>query len=191
MARAVVLAVLGALLVAGSAQARTPRACKRLHGHARTVCVRKHTKPKPRPADPLGIPVKTTVLDGSTLTTAAGTFGITGELKAFLPGKVQLDAPTFGTFTAGSFSVAAGAPCSAVEFVAPSPYGATTGLMVLNADGSVLVAMHVNLPDCGGPALLLLGGKVGDTGLNSVVLDSVPGAVTAHLVVKVDLSGQR
>jgi hypothetical protein len=68
---------------------------------------------------------------------------------------------------------------------------ANPGVMVLNADGTVLAALHLTLPDCGGDTTLLLGGTATQPdGLTALVLDSVPGPATAHLVVKVDLSGK-
>lgn len=188
MSRICAAAALAALLLAVPAHAKTPRACKHLHGHTKKVCVRKHSKPK-KDVLPLGIPTTTSLLDGSTVTTAAGTFGVTGQINGFIPGKVALNSATNNNLTSGALTPAAGAPCTAVQLPPANPYGPPAGVMVLNADGTVLVSLHLALPDCGGDTVLLMGGQVGDAGLNALTLDSVPGPVTAHLVVKVDLSG--
>ena len=59
--------------------------------------------------------------------------------------------------------------------------------MTLESDGTVFATLHLDLPECGGATHLVLAGIVGDGGLNSLALDTFPGPVTAHLVVKVDL----
>jgi hypothetical protein len=183
MSRICAAAILVALLLAAPANAKTPAKCKRLHGHAKKVCL--HKKAAARP-----VPVTTTLLDGSTLTTSAGTFGISGTLSATIPSKAQLNTPTIATFSRGTMATADGGPCGSVGLPPPNPYGPPPGLMVLNADGSVLASLQLTLPDCGGPTTLLLGGKASPPdGLNALVLDSIPGPVTAHLIVKVDLSG--
>jgi hypothetical protein len=140
--------------------------------------VRKHVKPKPKP-----LAVTTTLLDGSTITTSAGTFGVSGSVNGFIPGKVQLNTPTVVTETRATLTVPG---CGTVTLGSANP-----GVMVLNADGTVLAALHLTLPDCGGDTMLLLGGTATQPdGLTALVLDSVPGPATAHLVVKVDLSGK-
>lgn len=186
MSRILGAALATALLLTTPAAAKTPKPCRHLHGHAKKVCVRKHTKVKaPVQAD---VPVTTTLLDGSTFTTSTGTFGIGGTLNGFIPGKVQLNTPSVVTETRGTLAATG---CGAVALRPASPYGPAPGVMVLNADGTVLAALHLTLPDCGGDTTLLLGGTVTQPdGLNALVLDSVPGPVTAHLVVKVDLSGR-
>jgi hypothetical protein len=176
MSRIVGAAVLAVALLTTPAGARTPKACKHLHGKAHKTCVRKHTKPKP-------LAVTTTLLDGSTITAATGTFGITGTINGFIPGKVQLNAPSVVTETRSSLTAPG---CGAVGLGPSNPFSVT----VLNADATVLSTLHLTLPDCGGAVTLLLGGTATQPdGLNALVLDSVPGPVTAHLVVKVDLSG--
>jgi hypothetical protein len=153
-------------------------------GHAKKVCLHKKAAAKP-------VPVTTTLLDGSTLTTSVGTFGITGTISATIPSKVQINTPTIATFSGGTLATAAGGPCGSVALPPANAYGPPPGLMVLNADGTVLASLQLTLPDCGGPTTLLLGGKATQPdGLNALVLDSIPGSVTAHLIVKVDLSGQ-
>ena len=185
MSRIVGAAIVVTVLIATPAAAKTPKACKHLHGHAKKTCVRKHAKAQPTPK-PLA--VTTTLLDGSTITTSAGTFGIAGTIDGSIPSKVQLNTPSVVTEKSGALTATG---CGAVALGAANPYGPPPGVMVLNADGSVLAALHVTLPDCGGATTLLLGGMVTQpAGLNTLVLDSVPGPVTAHLVVKVDLSGR-
>jgi hypothetical protein len=130
----------------------------------------------------VALPVTVSVLDGSTVTTAAGTFPVTGVLSGAIPGQVSLNAATTVYGLAGSLTPA-GAPCATIDL-------APAGTMLLNADGVVFADLHLDLRECGGPGLLLMAGKVGDAGLNSVALDSIPGALTARLVVKVDLSGR-
>jgi hypothetical protein len=177
MSRILGAAIVATALIATPAAAKTPKACKHLHGHAKKTCVRKHSKPKP-------LAVTTTLLDGSTFTTSAGTFGISGSINGFIPSEVQLNTPTVVTETRATLTVPG---CGTVTFGPANP-----GVMVLNADGTVLAALHLSLPDCGGDTTLLLGGTATQPdGLNALVLDSVPGRVTAHLVVKVDLSGRR
>jgi hypothetical protein len=180
MSRILGAAVLAAALLTTPAGAKAPKACKHLHGKAHKTCVRKHTPPKP-------LAVTTTLLDGSTVTTSSGTFAITGALSGSMPGKVQLNTPTIVTETGGALTAAG---CGAVSLGGSNPYGPAPGLMVLNADGTVLSTLHLSLPDCGGNTTLLLGGTVAQpSSLNALVLDSVPGPVTAHLVVKVNLGG--
>jgi hypothetical protein len=183
MSRAVVVAVLSALVLTARADAKVPKACKRLHGHARAVCVKK--KQKAAAAKP--IPVTTTLLSGSTMTASAGTFEVSGTLTGSIPAQAALNTPTVDSISTGTLAAAAGAPCAAPQLPAPNPYGPPAGVLILNADGTVLASLHVTLPDCGGATTLLLGGEAGQGGLDSLVLDSVPGPVTAHLVVKVDL----
>jgi hypothetical protein len=184
MSRICATAILVALPLTAPANAKTPAKCKRLHGHATKVCLHKKAAAKP-------VPVTTTVLDGSTLTTSAGTFGITGTISATIPSKLQLNTPTIATFSRGTLTTAAGGPCGSVALPAANPYGPPPGLMVLNSDGTVLASLRLTLPDCGDATTLLLGGKASQPdGLNALVLDSIPGPVTAHLVVKVDLSGK-
>jgi hypothetical protein len=171
-------AIVATALIATPAAAKTPKACKHLHGHAKETCVHKHSKAKPKP-----LAVTTTLLDGSTITTSASTFGISGSINGFIPGKVQLNTPTVVTEAHGALAATG---CGTVTLGSANP-----GVMVLNADGTVLAALHLTLPDCGGDTTLLLGGTATQpAGLNALVLDSVPGPVTAHLVVKVDLSGR-
>lgn len=174
MSRIVGAALLALALLTTAAGAKAPKACKHLHGKAHKACMHKHARPKP-------ITVATTLLDGSAITTSAGTFGLAGTLNGSIPSKVQLNTPTVVTDTRGTLTAAG---CGAIGF-GPAP-----GVMVLNADGTVLASLHLTLPDCGGDTTLLLGGTATQPdGLNALVLDSVPGPVTAHLVVKVDLSG--
>jgi hypothetical protein len=173
MSRICVAATLVALALTAPANAKTPAKCKRLHGHAKQVCLHKRAPAKP-------LPVTTTLLDGSTLTTSSGTFGITGTINATTPSKAQLNTPTIATFSRGTLATAAGGPCGSVALPPANPYGPPPGLMVLNADGTVLASLQLTLPDCGGVTTLLLGGKaIQPDGLNALVLDSIPGSVTA------------
>jgi hypothetical protein len=183
MSRILGAAIVATALIATPAAAKTPKPCKHLHGHAKKTCVRKHVKPKPK-----RLAVTTTLLDGSTITTSAGAFGIAGSIEGFIPSKVQLNTPTVVTETRGSLTATG---CGGISLGSSSPYGPALGVMVLNAEGTALAALHLTLPDCGGDTTLLLGGTATQPdGLNALVLDSVPGPVTAHLVVKVDLSGR-
>src|SRR4051812_42006864 len=135
MSRAVVVAVVSVLLVPAVAGAKSPRACKRLHGHAKQVCLHKRQTagPKPQP-----IPVTTTLLDGSPLATSAGTFGITGAIEGAIPGEIFLNTPTTVGITSATFAPAAGAPCSSVV-LAPLPalWTIPSGSMFLDASGVV------------------------------------------------------
>jgi hypothetical protein len=185
MSRILGAAIVATALIATPAAAKTPKPCRHLHGHAKKVCVRKHVKAPVQAR----VPITTTLLDGSTFTTSTGTFAIGGTLNGFIPSKVQLNTPTVVTETRAALTATG---CGAVSLGSSTPYGPAPGVMVLNADGTVLAALHLSLPDCGGDTTLLLGGTATPpNGLNTLVLDSVPGPVTAHLVVKVDLSGKR
>jgi hypothetical protein len=151
MSRICAAAIVAALALTAPANAKTSAKCKRLHGHAKKVCLHKKAAAKP-------VPVTTTLLDGSTLTTSAGTFGITGTINATIPSKVQLNTPTIATFSRATLASAAGGPCGSVALPPANPYGPPPGLMVLNADGTVLASLQLTLPDCGGATTLLLGG---------------------------------
>ena len=48
MSRILGAALVATALVATPAAAKTPKACRHLHGHAKKACVRKHVKPKPK-----------------------------------------------------------------------------------------------------------------------------------------------
>jgi hypothetical protein len=100
MSRILGAAIVATALIATPAAAKTPKPCKHLHGHAKKTCVRKHVKPKPKP-----LAVTTTLLDGSTITTSAGTFGVSGSVNGFIPGKVQLNTPTVVTETRATLTV--------------------------------------------------------------------------------------
>jgi hypothetical protein len=187
MTRLCLATALAALLVTAQADARSSAKCKRHHGHVKKVCKHKKTAV----TTPKAIPVTTTLLDGSTLTTSAGTFGIAGTIKGSIPGQISLNSETTVNDTDAAFSVAPGAPCGPVALAVSPPLSvAPSTYMLLNGDGVVFLRLQLVLPDCGGDVLLLLAGKVGAEGLNGLVLDSTPGAVTAHLALRVDLSGK-
>jgi hypothetical protein len=142
------------------------------------------------PGDPaLGVPVTISLLDGSTLTTAAGTFGLSGAMKGLDPGTVQLSSATTFQNVTGSLAVAPGAPCTTVDLAAPDGALYAPSAVTMESDGVVFATLHLALHECGDPVDLLLAGKVGEHGLSSLAVDSLPGPVSAHLVVKVDLSG--
>lgn len=109
------------------------------------------------------LPVKVTVLDGSTINGSA----VGGELAGSIPGKVALNA---NTTVAGLGGTLGG--CSV-----------TQSQLILLAEGVVFGSLHT---DCAGA--ILLAGQVGDGGLSRLTLDSFSGAPAAHLVLNVDLS---
>jgi hypothetical protein len=186
LSRALIAAAVSALVFTGQADAK--RHCKkvRVHGHLRC---KRSVKPKPKPDLVIGAPVAITVLDGSTLTTSAGTFGVTGTMKGFIPGKVSLVSTQMVAISAMALTPAVGAPCPTVS-LRPPDAGSTApaSMLDLNPDGTGFASLHLDLPGCGGPADLLLAGAIGDGGLFSLPMDSLPGPVTAHLVLKVDLN---
>ena len=102
------------------------------------------------PADDETLPVRVSVLDGSTVDGAP----VSGELSGVVAGKVSLASATTVDALTGSLGGCAVAPQSA---------------LVLMADGVVFATMHL---DCAGS--IVLAGRVGDGGLNSVALDRFP-----------------
>ncbi|MDX6655694.1 MAG: hypothetical protein QOH62_487 [Solirubrobacteraceae bacterium] len=142
------------------------------------------------PGDPaLGVPVTIGLLDGSTLTTAAGTFGLSGAMNGLDAGPVRLSSATTLQNLTGSLAIAPGAPCTTVDLAPPDGTLYAPSAVTLESDGVVFATLHLVLHECGDPVDLLLAGKVGDRGLSSLAMDSFAGPVSAHLVVKVDLSG--
>jgi hypothetical protein len=135
------------------------------------------------------VPVTVSLLDGSTLTTAAGTFGLSGAMRGLDPGGVSLSSAATVQNLTGSLAVAPGAPCTSVDLAAPDGGLYAPSAVTLESDGVVFATLHLVLHECGDPVDLLLAGKVGDHGLSNLVMDSFPAPVSAHLLVKVDLSG--
>jgi hypothetical protein len=142
------------------------------------------------PGDPAyGVPITIGLLDGSTLTTAAGTFGLSGAMNGLDAGPVDLSSATTLENLTGSLAVAPGAPCATVDLVPPDGTLYAPSAVTLQGDGVVFATLHLLLHECGDPVDLLLAGKIGDHGLSSLAMDSFPAPVSAHLVVKVDLNG--
>ena len=103
------------------------------------------------------------MLDGSTINGTA----VAGDLNGVVAGKASI------------------ASATTVDEPHRNAHGCsiTASSLILLSDGVVFGSLH---SDCAGA--LLLAGRVGDTGLNNVALDSFPGDAVAHLLVKVDLS---
>jgi len=112
-------------------------------------------------------PVKVSVLDGSTINGTPAS----GDLSGVVAARPSIASATTVDGLAGG--------------IGPCRVGLGSAL-VLMGDGVVFGNLHT---DCAGT--LLLAGRAGDAGLNSVALDSFPGSAAAHLLVKVDLSSLR
>jgi hypothetical protein len=220
MTRACIAVLAIALLVPAMATApagaKTKRVCKyvKVRGHKKKQkrCYRVKVKPKPKPA--LKIPVAVTVLDGSQAVIDFGddnvrTVGLTGKIRGFIPGKIQLNSDTKVTLTDGALAVA---PtdiftdgCASPPIARTNPATVITidptkpGTGVLKADGTVTADANVLIrvvadlrgPDgCGGAtvtggyadsaAFVHLAGKVGAGGLTSLTLASDPYALTLN-----------
>jgi hypothetical protein len=105
------------------------------------------------------------------------------------PGPVRLSSATTLQNLTGRLAVAPGGPCTTVDLAPPDGALYAPSAATLESDGVVFATLHLVLHECGSPVDLLLAGKVGDRGLSSLAMDSLPAPVSAHLMVKVDLSG--
>ena len=115
------------------------------------------------PSEDETVPVRVTVLDGSTINGSA----VAGELAGSIPAKVSLNANTTVSGLTGTLI-----GCSV-----------TQSQLILLAEGVVFGSVHT---DCAGS--ILLAGHAGDGGLSKLVMDSFSGSPAAHLVLNVDLS---
>ncbi len=169
-------------------------------------------------SEPLGIPVKITVLDGSAITVQATgrpdrTFGVGGIVRGEIPGTFQPNSDISVVSMAGDFflrTFQADAICAGtVSTYLPLPTGGPSNLMLkTSGDGIWTLALAVDplsLAGCPAPAApatttVTLTGHVTPVGLLKLPLSGsvtgvpiatgVTATVTVNLLLNVDLSGK-